>query len=122
MQKYLLSFALFSMPAIAMHHQNKHYYEAESTNEAELPVQKPQPSIISHHFRCGANWSEIEAELSNGDTLTYTHFPQLGGASMCIHAQVIPHDPVHEYRNNASPYWQAQMKALFDSRKTAKRL
>lgn len=111
MQKYCLALALLSFPMIAMYSEISIADKQTSCPGNELTAKPQQVTIVKLILSSGGHWHEIEALLSNGDTLTYTKFPYLNNTSACIHA--IPLDSAHEMRNNASDYWHKQMERIY---------
>ena len=59
------------------------------------------------------DWHDLEVELSNGDTITYTILTQgpLCKAHACIYAEKV--DEVHEKRYNANADWVSFMHDLY---------
>lgn len=108
MQKYLLSLAFLSLPTVAM-------LTKISTQEDTTSTHSSQPTIANYSLGGGFQWHEIVAELSNGDIITYTVFPMLNESTACIHAKTI--DDAYETRENASAYWESQVKALYEAEK-----
>lgn len=111
MQKYCLALALLSFPMIAMYSEISIADKQASCPGNELTAKPQEVSIVKLVPSAGGHWHEIEALLSNGDTLTYTRFPHLNNSSACIHA--IPVNSDYEVRNNASKYWHEQMELIY---------
>lgn len=115
MQKYLLALALLCFPLVAMYSEIP--TDQDSDNKPILNkfyIESEQPTIVKVTFSADTRWYEIEAELSNGDVLTYTKFPHLNNASSCIHAKAV--NSIFEKRDNASKYWHMKMENLYNEK------
>ena len=107
MLKFLLALLLFSSQLLAM------LEETEQEKELLSPHEQPV-TIIRAPIYCDHRWHEVEAELSNGDTVTFTKFVSgnLKDATHCVYAKKV--SASFEIREKAPTDWHHKMESYYN--------